>query len=160
LNLADFDGKSNGDTLLNSDFATDANKFLTVLETGSTSTPSYVNYRDANNKQALDIKYDAMTVTFSGSGYITFSITSTGGDKTSTFALKDKNGNYLVAETELTRVSSGTEEGAYTVSTTAYAEITFRIDSAGTYTICSPQATNKRVCRIGAITMVDIVYEY
>jgi hypothetical protein len=156
LNLSVFDGLKDNTTLYASNFTADDNKFLTISEDASAS----ITYRLKNNKPALDIKSDAMKVTFNGSGYITFSISSTSSSNTSTFALKDENGNYLVAETELTRLSGGVEEGAYTVSTTAYYEITFRINSAGTYTICSPQKTNNRACRVGAIAMTDIVYEY
>jgi hypothetical protein len=155
LNLSYYSSLSDNTALSKSDLATDDNKFLTLID--GASSPMF---RKSKTMQALDIKGDTFTVTFNGSGYITFTICSTGSNNTSTFALKDENGNYIAAETELNHISSGTEEGAYTVTSTTFAEITFRINSAGTYTICSPQDTNKRACRIGSIAMTDIVYEY
>ncbi len=143
---------------------TGANAFLTVME-------GKVTYRnkalDTTGKapDCIEIKDEALQVTFKGTGTITITFSSTGGTNKSRLMLKAADGTIIEGETTATKITATdevdkngaavNEVGAYEVTGTTMVTVTFTITEAGTYTICSPSGVTTRGCRIGSIVMVD-----
>ncbi|MDE6636198.1 MAG: hypothetical protein K2K09_06285, partial [Lachnospiraceae bacterium] len=155
------EGKTANCDLTQADF-TGANAFLTVLPCvyEGTDLVSGTKYR---NKTALgesagdviEIKGDAMTVTFKGTGTIAITAKSTGGSNTSSIALRASDGSYVAAT--YTGSTAGTTDVAnvYQVTGTTDVVFTFTVNVAGTYTICSLTSLYARNTRITGIVMTD-----
>lgn len=133
---------------------TGANAFLTVLGDKVVTYRNKALSTDGKAPDCIEIKGDALTVTFTGTGTLTIEFSSTGGSNTSRLMLKDSDGNVVVGTTTATLVADA-EAGAYEVTGTTMVSVTFNITKAGTYTIASPSAVTTRGCRIGSIVMVD-----
>lgn len=146
----------NTKALTQADF-TGVNSFLTVV-TGGT-----VNYRGGSNN-VLEIRFNALQVTFAGIGTLTVSARSTGNTNVSVIGLKDAAGNYISGSYSSANVATQIyEEGEMYSVTGGMSEITFEITAPGTYTIFTvdnnPEgsATFNRNTRIGAIDKTDII---
>ncbi len=149
---------------------TGANAFLTV--NGSVTYRNKQLDPNAKAPNCIEIKNDALQVTFKGTGTITITFSSTGSTNKSRLMLKAADGTIIEGETTATKITA-TEEGtkknedgttsavtvdeigAYEVTGTTMVTVTFTITEAGTYTICSPSGITGRGCRIGSIVMVD-----
>ena len=142
-------------TLTQDDF-TGVNSFITVVAGGT------VNYRGPSNN-VLEIKNEALSVTFQGTGTLVIQARSTSNSNTSSIAIKGPDGNYVEGTYTSANVQKDDALNVYTV-TGAMNEISFIISQPGTYTLCtlssvtvngSPVGTGRNT-RIGAIDMTDV----
>ena len=138
--------------LAESDFTGD-NAFLKLLAEDSNN-----KYRTASSG-CFEIKNEAISVTFKGTGTLSVGFASTGASNVSSFALKAADGSYLQAtskeEAEEVTIDSGT---AYTVKGTAFTTISYTITKAGTYTFCAAVTSDTgRNTRINSVEMKDTV---
>lgn len=145
-------------TNLTQDNLTDDNAFLTKVTNGT------LVYRTAASG-CIEIKNDALSVTFAGTGTIKITVQSNGNSNKSALYLKDENGKYVsatyTANDAIAEVAQSDKGNVYTVlGQTAY-EFTFTITEAGTYTIGTMNVNSEtgRVTRIKAIQMIDTVGE-
>lgn len=140
--------------LTQADFADVANSFITLA--GGT-----VNYRTGN--ACIEIRYDALQVTFTGVGTLVIEARSTGNSNVSSIGVKGADGKYVAGTFSSSDVTELTYPNgkAYQV-TGGYNAITFTISKPGTYTIFTltddPEgsSTYNRTTRINAITKTDI----
>lgn len=158
--------KFDGSTIATEVFADTVNSFLTVTGT--------VTYRDgqefykesdgskSTNPSCIEIKGDALTVTFTGTGTLSISVSSTGKSNWSSIALKDANGNFITPTyTANDNIAVTDKAGIYAVKTTTAQTLTFAIETAGTYTICVDKdalvdtANCNRPTRVLSLVMVD-----
>jgi pectinesterase len=150
------------------------NSFLTV--TGSVTYRNKAASSDGKSPDSIELKGDAVTVTFKGTGTLTLGVASTGSSNTSNIMLKDSEGNVITASsadglTAVTEDKTIAEDfvnyaGSYEFSGTGTSTIVYTISKAGTYTIYSSYAyhdTSKdkdsaRGCRLNSLVMVDNYY--
>ena len=149
--------------LTQADFADSDKSFITLL--GGTN-----RFRPGQDKGILEIKNDALTVTFTGTGTLTVQARSTGNSNTSSIAVKGADGKYVKGTYSSENVTPGkvgtASENVYVV-TGALNEIVFTIDKAGTYTICNVSSVETdtqsvptgRNTRIKLIETMDIIPE-
>lgn len=141
--------------LAQTDFTGD-NSFITVTGT--------VKYREG--KGCVEIKGDALTVTFKSGGTIKISAASTGNSNNSSICLKDSSGNYIAATyTSGDTTHKDDTNNIYGMYSTTYVEYTFTVTEAGTYTIATASSITEnrtsidtnRNTRIKSIVMTDKV---
>ena len=138
------------------------NSFITLLIAGDSAN----QYRNSNN--CFEIKGDALSVTFTGVGYleVAFACPNSADTTFSRVGVKNSEGNYLKAASTGGAVlvsapdSDDSENltiiGAYQNSATSAVTLKFEIKAAGTYKICSPfTAAQNRGARITKITVSD-----
>lgn len=144
-------------------FSTNAtNNFITLLVTDDAAN----QYRSSNS--CFEIKGEALSVTFSGVGYleVAFACPNSAATTFSRVGVKNSEGAYLTAVSTggaalVSAPDSGDSEnltivGAYQNSATSAITLKFEIKAAGTYKICSPFSTEQnRGARISGITMQD-----
>ena len=137
--IAKFDGAA----LTTEVFAGTSNSFLSVVG-GTVSYRDGQKFWDSNKNKAssnpscIEVKGDALAVTFTGTGTLTISVSSTGSTNWSSIALKDAAGNYITPTyTANDNISVTDKAGVYAVKTTGSQAFTFTIEAAGTYTICT-----------------------
>lgn len=142
-------GSATDKTALTSEyFNTASNSFLTVNISDSND-----QYRTSGNG-CFEIKNGSVSVTFSGTGTLTITVSSTGGSNTSEIGLIDSEGNYISATITGTNAVEN-DAGYYEVTGTTYVTLMFDITEAGTYSLVSNLGTNNRGVRIQTIVMVD-----
>lgn len=140
-------------TALKDSYFTGVNSFITFIGTGASSD----QYR-TDSKGCFEIKAAVLQVTFEGTGTLSFSVASTGGNNKSRFALKDAKDNYLTATSyEGATKVEGDEEGSYEVAGTTFVTLSYEIKEPGTYSIVSVYKTTGRGGRIKTISMVDTI---
>lgn len=134
-------------------FAGESNSFLTLITDGMGSSDQY----RTSGGGCIEIKNDRLQVTFEGTGTITVTVASTGGNNVSRFGLKSASGSYVAASVSAgaTAITEGGDAGTYEVAGTSYVTLTFEVTEAGTYTLCAPSGTTNRGGRVQTITMVD-----
>ena len=149
--------------LAQTDFSASDKSFITLL--GGTH-----KFRPGTDDGCLEIKNDAMSVTFTGSGTLTIQARSTGNANKSSIAVKGSDGKYVKGTYTSENVTPGkvgtTSENIYVV-TSSYNEIVFTIDKADTYTICNVGSVETdtetvptgRNTRIKLIETMDIIHE-
>lgn len=141
------------------------NKFITLLISGETDSSN--QYRSSNS--CFEVKGEALSVTFTGVGYleVSFACPNSAADTFSRLAVK-KSGSteYLVAASTggaslVTAPDSGDSEntsiiGAYQNATTSAITVKFEIKEAGTYIICCPYTSDNNCgARISGIVLSD-----
>ncbi len=141
--------------LTQADF-TGVNAFITLIPGGT------VNYRGPSNN-VLEIKNEALSVTYQGTGTLVIQARSTSNSNTSAIAIKGPDGNYIEGTYTSANVQKDDNLNVYTV-TGAMNEISFIISQPGTYTFCTLSSvtvngtpvSTARNTRIGAIDMTDV----
>ena len=96
----------------------------------------------------MEIKGEALTVTFTGTGTLTIGAASTGGSNDSSIGVKDSTGSAVEAATAST-------DGYYVVHGTSETLLTFNITAPGTYTIWTNTTDYNRATRISSLGVVD-----
>ncbi len=142
--------------LTQADF-TGVNSFITILS----GNDVIVNYRGPSNN-VLEIKNEALSVTYQGTGTLVIQARSTSNSNTSAIAIKGPDGNYIAGTYNSANVQKDDSLNVYTV-TGAMNEISFVISQPGTYTFCTLSSvtvngvvvSTERNTRIGAIDMTD-----
>jgi pectinesterase len=147
---------------------TGANEFMSI-----DSSKGTVTYR--TDASCIEMKGEAISVTFKGTGTLTLKVSSTSSSNTSNILLKDADGNVVsaksgnaltadntVAEDCVNPVGSYEFSGSKDANATTY---TFDITKAGTYTIYSnyyyvnnDSKAVSRGCRIFSVVMEDNYY--
>ncbi len=144
-------------TALDAKYFTGSNAFITYCGTSASDV-----WRSSS---CIEVKGEALQVTFLGTGTITISFgsnkaaTESSAGNTSTLALKNESGSYLTAtsyDTTGVTETAGTTVYYSASGSTAY-DVTFTITEAGTYTICTNLGGEGRVARIHGITMTDVI---
>ena len=143
------------------------NAFITVIDA---STLTWRCYKQA--KGAFEMKGAGISVTFQGTGTLSVSFCSTGGDNISGFALVQPDGTWVKA-TSTTATELAADEtiatdyvnkaGLYTVKGTSATSVSYTISTPGTYKFYSSYSyidakdgkAKNRGCRISGITMSD-----
>ncbi len=142
--------KADDNTVLTQSDFVGVNSFLTVLSTGT------VTYRTSNN--LMEIKNDALSVTFTGKGMLTLEARSTSNGNVSTIGVKGSDGNHVSASDfssgNTAEITDANGNILYTV-TQGYQTLVFTIITPGTYTIFTDTAILNRTTRINAITVSD-----
>ncbi len=149
------DASLNTLALTQADFA-GVNSFITVVAGGT------VNYRGPSNN-VLEIRYEALSVTFKGTGKLVIQARSTSDTNISSIAIKGPDSNYIEGTFTSANVQKDDNDNIYTV-TGAMNEISFVISQPGTYTFCTlssvtvngTSVSTGRNTRIGAIDMTDM----
>lgn len=150
-------------TVLKGEHFTGDNSFLTLLSGAD------AQFRNSGSNTTIEIKYDALQVTFEGAGILVIGCRSTSDSDYSAIALKDAEGNF-VAGTFSTNAAKPTiladEDGEGYAVTGGYGanQITFTVTKPGTYTICSMEdiqfdgdlIETNRYTRIESIELTDI----
>ena len=143
------------------------NAFISVIDA---STLTWRCYKNA--KGAFEMKGEGISVTFKGTGTLSVSFYSTGGENTSGFALVQPDGTWLKATTTTATELAADETiadgyvnkaGLYTVTGTSAVSVSYTISTPGTYKLYSSYSyhdskknqDSKRGCRISGITMSD-----
>lgn len=146
---------ANANLTIGQEAFTGVNSFITVVPGGT------VAYRGPDNN-VLEIKNEALSVTFQGTGTLVIQARSTGNSNTSSIAIKGPDGNYIEGTYTSANVQKDDNLNVYTV-TGAMNEIFFVISQPGTYTFCTLSSvtvngstvSTARNTRIGAIDMID-----
>ncbi len=145
-----------------SDLNTTNNSFLTIVDPDA----NLVTWRSSNS--CIENKDDGLSVTFQGTGTITITFASTGGNNNSRLGLKNSSGAYIAgvasaadSGAEFQTVSSGADAGTIECgylkngNGTKKVTVTFTVSEAGTYKISCPSSETGRGARIMGIVMVD-----
>ena len=141
--------------LTSAHFANNAtNSFISLTGSGS------ADYRQGNAGECIQMRGDALSVTFLGTGTLTVTVRSTGTGAQGCFALKDASGNYIAAASRNNEDGDVTIEGAngtYYMVTGGFTTYTFNITQSGTYTVSQfEDGTYSGALRVSALTMTDI----
>ncbi len=168
LSLAAYN--ANADKLeLNDTTLTGANAFLKRFNAAAGDDRNFAAVARTNeNKvstlaeavcESIEFKYEALGVTFLGTGTIKITFCSTGGSNNSDFALIGLDGKYLIPTNAAAVEANKTADGVYKVLGTKANAITleYSITEAGTYTFSSAidGANCGRNTRVLAIEMTD-----
>lgn len=119
-------------TLTGDEYFTGKNAFL--KNAGGT-----VDYRGPSNN-VLEINGNGLQVTFEGVGVLDLGARGTGNSAFASIALKDEEGNYIVAEypASNTYITKDDSRNVYSVTGPSGANtLTFYIEKPGVYTICT-----------------------
>lgn len=156
---SEISGKSDGAAMTQAEIDSDCGgkPFLTVVEGGT------VNYRKTSSVECIEIRYDALKVTFNGVGTLAIAARSTSNANHSSIGVKGEDGKYLSATSDATTTVEMTyPEGKMYDVTGNVATITFTITKPGTYTIFTndidpdDNALFLRTTRITGIEMSDV----
>ena len=153
--------QAEGTVALSNDNFTGANAFLKVSEIATN-----VNYRGPSNN-VLEIKGDALCVTFKGIGVLEVMVRSNGSSNISSFLLKDEDENYMTAQISGDNGVKDDVENIYQITGSNTVTLTYEIAKAGTYTLCTAESVTvnsdivltNRVIRIDGISMTDVFEE-
>lgn len=150
--------------LTQSNFTGD-NGFVTVV-TGETGSANVV-YRPGQSGGCIELKNDALKITFTGTGSLLIAARSTSNANKSLIAVKNEAGEYMTAKYSSENVTHGVDTNAnvYIVTGADFNEVTFTIPVAGTYTICRPakvitadgEVSYSSAVRINKIKQTDII---
>ena len=140
---------------------TGVNSFLTIL-----SGSPVVNQRPKTDNGIIEIRNDALSVTFKGIGELVIGARSTGNSNTSAIAVKDSSGAYMKAAYNDKDVKKADDSNVYVVSGSGFRELTFKIPAAGVYTITTVGSSvtvggsaigTGRNTRINKIDLTDVI---
>ncbi|MDE6584919.1 MAG: hypothetical protein K2K15_05905, partial [Anaeroplasmataceae bacterium] len=146
--------KYDGSSLTNAVLAGTDNAFIHIIDNAVVTYRDGVKWWDAakskttTNPKVMEIKGEALTVTFTGTGTLTIGAASTGGSNDSSIGVKDSTGSVVEAATAST-------DGYYVVHGTSETLLTFNITAPGTYTIWTNTTDYNRATRISSLVVVD-----
>ena len=136
---------------------TGANAFLTVVGDD-------LQYRGPSNN-VLEVKGEALSVTFDGTGALEIEANSTSSSNTSIIYIVDEEGNYIEASYSGNAVSKDNDRNIYGILGNSPVKLSFGIVKSGTYRICTARdievgdeiVESSSYLRLQAIKMIDVV---
>ena len=136
---------------------TGANAFLTVVGDD-------LQYRGPSNN-VLEVKGEALSVTFDGTGALEIEANSTSSSNTSIIYIVDEEGNYIEASYSGNAVSKDNDRNIYGILGNSPVKLSFGIVKSGTYRICTARdievgdeiVESSSYLRLQAIKMIGVV---